>query len=210
MKKEKHIVFTSGRGPVECALAVYGIQDRFRSYLKSENIEYKIKEKKTGNVSKSLESIVFEMSTDKIDKLTNWLGTIKWICQSPIRKNHKRKNWFIKVGMLTHEGHVKILEEEVRFSTFKASGPGGQHRNKVETAVRATHNKTGISVTASDGKSQHQNRKKAWQKLVEKINTLNQSSIEKMNLDKWMNQLEIERGNPVKVFVGEKFREQKR
>ena len=49
--------------------------------------------------------------------------------------------------------------------TYRASGPGGQHRNKTESAIRLTHRATGVGVTASERRSQHENRRRAVERL---------------------------------------------
>lgn len=69
------------------------------------------------------------------------------------------------------EGPAEIPEDdeallaECRVETFRAGGPGGQHQNKAESAVRLTHEPTGVSVTARDSRSQHRNRKTALARL---------------------------------------------
>jgi len=200
---------TAGRGPVECAIAVSGIQERFKQYLMKQNIEFHIISQTFGSIKGSIETIVFELKLTDSRKIEAWIGTHKWKCDSPVRKFQKRKNWFIKCEKVALPEKVELLESDVIYQTFRASGPGGQHRNKVETAVRIIHNKSGIIVTATDGKSQHQNRKKAWEKLNNKIEELNSSSCQKQNFDQWISQLEIERGNPIKTFEGLKFKEKK-
>lgn len=56
---------------------------------------------------------------------------------------------------------------DVRVDTFRASGPGGQHRNKTDSAVRLTHLPSGVVVTATESRSQHQNRSVAFTRLSE-------------------------------------------
>ncbi len=61
------------------------------------------------------------------------------------------------------------LQNEVEITTYKSSGPGGQHKNKTETAVRLKHLPTGITVTAREHRSQFKNRELAWDRLLEKL-----------------------------------------
>jgi ribosome-associated protein len=61
------------------------------------------------------------------------------------------------------------LERDSDIQYFIATGPGGQHRNKVETAVRLTHRPTGIVVTATERRSQHANREAAYERLAAKL-----------------------------------------
>ncbi len=208
MKDKIYLLFTAGRGPVECGIAVQGIQNRFKQFLIKHKIAYKITNQKQGMISRSMETIVFEIDHAYEAKLTPWIGTIKWICQSPVRKFHKRKNWFIKCESIMISSKIELDIKDVKCQAYRASGPGGQHRNKVETAIRLIHSTSGIIVTASDGKSKHQNKKKAWEKLKSKLKERNQLSINHQNLDKWATKIEIERGKAVKVFEGLKFMEQ--
>ena len=61
------------------------------------------------------------------------------------------------------------LERECDLEFFIASGPGGQHRNKVETGVRLTHRPSGISVTATERRSQHANREMAYERMAVRL-----------------------------------------
>jgi peptide chain release factor len=201
------VMFTAGRGPIECSLAVKGITDEFKKYLDGHKIGYEMISQKNGEVAKSIETIMFEVRTDDRVVINPWLGTIQWICQSPVRKYNKRKNWYVKCEQITIDDDNEFLSQNVTCQYYRASGPGGQHRNKVETAVRLHHKESGLIITSSDGKSQHQNKKKAWDKLNKKIAELGSQSQQIQSMDRWISQIEIERGNPCKVFVGEHFRE---
>jgi protein subunit release factor B len=68
-------------------------------------------------------------------------------------------------------------EHELRIDFFRASGPGGQHRNKSETGVRITHLPTGIVVTATESRSRHLNLRHAFARLEAKLAARNRPII---------------------------------
>jgi len=65
------------------------------------------------------------------------------------------------------------LAREVEIDTFRASGAGGQHLHKTESAVRISHGPSGVVVTASDTRSQAQNRELAFARLIDRLRRLN-------------------------------------
>lgn len=65
------------------------------------------------------------------------------------------------------------LEREVELQTYRAGGPGGQHRNKADTAVRLHHPASGVTVTATERRSQSMNRELAFERLIERLEKLN-------------------------------------
>ncbi len=79
--------------------------------------------------------------------------------------------------MENNEQHTELsereaLERDTDVGFFVAGGPGGQHRNKVETGVRLLHRPTGIVVTASERRSQAANREAAFERLAERLAAL--------------------------------------
>jgi protein subunit release factor B len=75
--------------------------------------------------------------------------------------------------MMRYDTDLEILKKQVVIKTYKSSGPGGQRKNKTETAVRLTHLPSGVTVIATEYRSQAQNRKLAFERLQERIIKLN-------------------------------------
>lgn len=72
------------------------------------------------------------------------------------------------------------LLRECEVDTFRSSGPGGQHVNKTESAVRLTHLPSGIVVTSRQQRSQHQNKALCLKRLREKVEQLNRPPAERI------------------------------
>ncbi|MBK9314742.1 MAG: peptide chain release factor-like protein [Acidobacteria bacterium] len=71
-----------------------------------------------------------------------------------------------------HATDRESLERNCEVEFFVAGGPGGQHRNKVETGVRLTHLPSGIVVTATERRSQSANRDAAYERMAEKLEAM--------------------------------------
>jgi ribosome-associated protein len=67
----------------------------------------------------------------------------------------------------------ETLEREVDVEVFRSSGPGGQHVNKTESALRLIHRPSGVAVVSRDSPSQHRNRETAFERLAERLLRLN-------------------------------------
>jgi len=79
-----------------------------------------------------------------------------------------------KAQRMRYDTDPEILKKQVTLETYRSRGPGGQRKNKVETAVRLRHLPSGITVIATEHRSQAENRKLAFERLRERLIKLNQ------------------------------------
>ena len=204
MEKE-YIQITSGRGPVECCRVVVLIMEKIVE--QAERLGYKIEvvEHEDGPNDGCLFSATLAIVGESISSLKEeWEGSVLWVAQkNPFRPWHRRKNWFVGVHFFKPIQTDTINERDFKYETLRSSGPGGQNINKVETAVRAIHVPTGVTVLASDMRSQSQNKKLARERLIVKLSAIEEAERLQQTHDVWMNHNTLERGNPNKRFKGD-------
>ena len=99
-------------------------------------------------------------------------GVHRLVRKSPFDSGHRRHTSFASVFVsaeLDNEIKIKLNSDELRIDTFRASGAGGQHVNKTDSAIRITHLPTNIVVQSQSARSQHQNRAEALKRLQAKL-----------------------------------------
>lgn len=210
--KTRSIQITAGNGPAECTWVVAKVLKAILKELQSCQLKYTILQQEKGAENGTVQSATIQLSGDDklVDNFLNeWKGTIQWIGQSTYRKYHKRKNWFVGVFEIEQQENLELKSHEIKYQAIRSSGPGGQHVNKVSSAIRAIHEPTGIQVVVMDTRSQHQNKKLAKLRLQKKVAERNLEGFKATIKDQWENHQELERGNPVKVFTDLDFKQKK-
>ena len=199
---------TSGRGPVECQLAVAKLHPVISKEARAAALEAKVLDEVPGQWAGLSLSILMSVSgVGATDFCAGWRGSVQWQCKSTLRPGAKRKNWFVAVDVMgVPDRHDSELDErDVRFEAFRSSGAGGQHVNTTDSAVRLTHLPSGLMVVAREERSQHMNRKLAMARLASMLEQRGKAASAEADRDRWTRHDELVRGDPVRVFKGEKF-----
>jgi peptide chain release factor 2 len=112
--------------------------------------------------------------------LKSEVGVHRLVRISPFDANHRRHTSFASVDVIPEyeDIEVNIDEKDLKIDTYSAGGPGGQHVNKTQSAIRITHMPTGIIVQCQNERSQQLNRKVAMRALAGKLRRLEESKRE--------------------------------
>jgi len=202
--KKMMIQITSGKGPAECCRVVACVQSLMMKQARQLEIGLEVLENKAGELNGTLLSATMMATGENLASFVKeWTGTVLWVAQSPYRRYHKRKNWFVGVAAFDVTELMQWNLKDVKLETCRSSGPGGQNVNKVETAVRGTHQSSGLQVMAMDSRSQLENKKLCLARLETKFFVWQTEQLMQQQQDRWMEHNALERGNPVKTIKAE-------
>ena len=144
----------------------------------------------------------------KGDNAYGWLkteaGVHRLVRISPFDSSGRRHTSFASVWaypLIDDSIEIEIEEKDVRTDTYRASGAGGQHVNKTDSAVRLTHEPTGIVVQCQSDRSQHKNRANAWDMLRARLYELELQKREEAAQSEAESKTDIGWGHQIRSYV---------
>lgn len=202
------LLLSSGQGPVECQLALSHVLARMQREASQYAVDLSVSAQRSKHGLKS--AVVYVDGEAAAEFCSRWLGSILWRCPSQLRPGHKRANWYVAVFALPISdlpSSAEICPGDLRYSSFRAGGPGGQHQNTTDSAIRVEHLPTGLSALAREERSQHRNKSLALQRLQALFVAQTLADEQQRKHGQHALHQALQRGNAVRCFSGVDFKE---
>ena len=165
---DAYVEINSGAGGTESADWALMLTRMYSRWAGAHGMAVDVLEETAGETAGLKSATLQVKGTNAYGWLKTEAGVHRLVRISPFDSNARRHTSFASVWVYPVVDDAIVIEinpSDVRTDTYRASGAGGQHINKTDSAVRLTHLPTGIAVACQTQRSQHQNRESAWNML---------------------------------------------
>jgi len=195
----------AGAGGTESCDWVSMLTRMYTMYAQSCGWEVKVLDSVPGDEAGLRKITLHVVGEDVFGRLRGETGVHRLVRLSPFDAAHRRHTSFASVDVLPEmeedDEEVEIKPDDIRVDTYRASGAGGQHVNKTSSAVRITHEPTGIVVQCQNERSQHANRRTAMAILKSRLYLLREREREEELAKLYSEKGEIAFGSQIRSYV---------
>jgi len=201
-----NVIFTinAGAGGTDAQDWAEMLLRMYKRWFENKNFKFELIDISAGDEA-GIKSATFTVEGDfAYGMLKSEHGIHRLVRLSPFNSNNKRQTSFASVDIIPqieNSSAVTIRPDEIRVDTYRASGAGGQHVNKTDSAVRITHIETGITAQCQSSRSQTQNKEKAMQVIISKLEQYFQKINDEEKKDIATTNKEISWGNQIRSYV---------
>ncbi len=171
-KNNAILTFHAGAGGTEAQDWAEMLYRMYTRYAQRHDFKVKVMDYLDGDEAGIKSATIMVEGTYAYGYLKSEMGVHRLVRVSPFDSSGRRHTSFASLEVMPeieNDAEIVIKDEEIRVDTYRASGAGGQHINKTDSAIRITHLPTGIVVTCQNERSQHKNRDMAMKMLKSKL-----------------------------------------
>ncbi|MGC4854050.1 peptide chain release factor H [Micromonospora sp. DT4] len=196
-----HLLLSAGRGPRECAWALAHLLRRLEGDASRQGVTVQRVHAVPGDRPGTYRSVLIRLSGVDVEAFAaSWTGTLCWQAPSPYRPGTGRKNWYVTAQPPPSDAPpTTFAEADVDIVGCRTGGPGGQHRNKASTAVRATHRPSGLVVVVDEERQFSLNRRIALELLRQRVERGDEAARRAVTTARWRIHDDLVRGDPTRI-----------